>query len=838
MTLPMNNNSSWPVRTAKRRDGVALVLILAFIVLLTTLTVAFFSRAMTERQVSNSSAAQTRADLLARSAMDIIVGDFKQEIVAPLASTASTPSPTPTGVPPPVIYAPTLPAYMSPQQSGVPTPSPAGSPGATPPIPNLVRRSVRSDPMVAPGVASRASAVNSTTDASANGRTVNLARWNSHYLIPRHTTTTTIDTTPISPLNTSGAEAYGFTPPDWVMVTSSGPKVLTAPDSTVVGRYAYAVYDEGGMLDANVAGFPLPSPTPSPAGAQAPALKGTLAYADLTAVPASASTFFPQSAINDIVGWRNYATTHPTGTISNGTNYAFDTGVISRYDTYLSALTTGFLTTNPLPSPSPATSNSRTDQIFSSRQALLRFRRAVGFSQNLLQYLGTFSRDLEQPSYVPNPARPRVQNVCSTSSAPTPFGNGNDGYVAPGALPSPALDTNPPFLQVRVATTFTRPDGTTAKVGDPLVLKRFPLSRLSLITSSKTNNAQQTDDIYRNFGFSRGTSTGTSSFWSYNHGGPGAGTRICRLSEVASLGREADFFELLKAGINKGSLGKTSCLNYNTFPWSTSYTVGYIQNSRDVLTDLQILQIGANIIDQSKSDNFPTRIQFSGNSNYEVRGVEDLPYFYQWRNWAMQTGPSTGVLMWQPELWNPHSLGSSANVPSGASPTNFRFRVAKDSTATTTSPIGVTLYYDSTASTPHDYSSVCTLDFGNPLPSPLTFNAGEANGYWGFSGTYITFVDWRACQQSSKLHNVLHRLPGKQLWSPHRIIISSFPLDESGRCYQSCPQYSHWRRSRRRCRRYCQLFYLRAFLRGLPGYWRQLDYVRRASRANGQQEHQ
>ena len=26
-----------------------------------------------------------------------------------------------------------------------------------------------------------------------------------------------------------------------------------------VGRYAYAVYDEGGLLDINVAGYPIPS---------------------------------------------------------------------------------------------------------------------------------------------------------------------------------------------------------------------------------------------------------------------------------------------------------------------------------------------------------------------------------------------------------------------------------------------------------------------------------------------------------------------------------------------------------------------------------------------------
>src|SRR5436190_1380481 len=63
-----------------------------------------------------------------------------------------------------------------------------------------------------------------------------------------------------------------FTAPDWVFVTSditnqtAGRKVITAPDQTVIGRYAYAIYDEGALLDVNVAGYPTdPSTAPVPA---------------------------------------------------------------------------------------------------------------------------------------------------------------------------------------------------------------------------------------------------------------------------------------------------------------------------------------------------------------------------------------------------------------------------------------------------------------------------------------------------------------------------------------------------------------------------------------------
>jgi len=64
--------------------------------------------------------------------------------------------------------------------------------------------------------------------------------------------------------------------------------------SDAVGRYAFAVYDEGGLLDMNLAGFPgwagssatNPEPTPTPWQMNV-GRKGTLAFADLGALPAA-----------------------------------------------------------------------------------------------------------------------------------------------------------------------------------------------------------------------------------------------------------------------------------------------------------------------------------------------------------------------------------------------------------------------------------------------------------------------------------------------------------------------------------------------------------------------
>src|SRR5205809_3528099 len=71
--------------------GAALIIVLAFVVLVTVLSVAYFSRASTDRQLAQSSYNDTSSDLLARSALDITVSELKQEIVA---------HPTPTAAPP------------------------------------------------------------------------------------------------------------------------------------------------------------------------------------------------------------------------------------------------------------------------------------------------------------------------------------------------------------------------------------------------------------------------------------------------------------------------------------------------------------------------------------------------------------------------------------------------------------------------------------------------------------------------------------------------------------------------------------------------------------------
>ena len=615
-----------PKTVFARERAAALIIVLAFVVLLTGLVIAYLARTTSDRQVAYSSVSRSKADQVAASAMDLVIGSLRQEITGP--------SPTPT---PPYLNANVLLTR-------------SGNPpivGGVDPIPNLIRRSVRTDPILPPGISSFASAVSSTTDVSANGRFVSLPRWNKHYLIPKLNTGDN-KTDPVA----------SFTAPDWVFVTNNGPTVITQPSSSVTGRYAFAVYDEGGLLDANVAGYPTGTTTIQSGR------KGSVAFADLTAltypIPNSTSPY----QIDNLVGWRNYATTQPTNKFPDAApapafaaNFRSSSTPATNFYNYVVNNTNGFLSTRNDITWAPSSNALRTDQGFVNRQELIVFRNATQLPSNALQYLGTFSRETNSPSFSPS----------------TPAGSTID-YAT---LASSATAVNPNFLLRRVTTSFTRFDGTTANVGDPLMKTRFPLSRLAWITykgpsanlatsdavytalinagvSTATIQAGTAANIQTCFGLTFGGTTGSP--WTYSHG---ATNRILRLDEVAAAGREPDFFELLQAAILNGSVGQ------NTGGGVTGGAVFPDIHMNN--TTHHILSIGAAIIDQADSDSIPTRILFTGTNGqtWQACGVENLPYITQMYPIAgtSPNDPTKWATYLLFQLWNPHQ-NAGASAPS------------------------------------------------------------------------------------------------------------------------------------------------------------------------------
>ena len=654
--------TAFPLLRRSSNKAAALIIVLAFVVLLTGIVLAYFSHTTSDRQLAQSSYNDTDADLLARTALDIVVSDLRREIAdgsINLAVAGATPAYSPTGA-----------AYMIPQRSG-----------NLAAAPNLIRRSIRdnnpggANAMPFPGQPSRASAVSSQDDPSANGRSITSTRWNGHYLVPKKNTGPgQDDAIPI--------DAFTIATPDWVFVTSNGPSVITAPDTSVIGRYAYALYDEGGLLDMNVAGYPT-NTTAAQSGR-----KGSIAYADLTTLgnyPIPNGSGGSAYQVDKIVGWRNYATTQPSNNFSDSNfaaNFQSDPSRAAAYFTSIISNTSGFL------SAGTTTWNNngavRTDQMFAQRQELIAFRASTGFSSNALQYLSQFSREVNAPSFSPS----------------TPQGSTID-YAA---LATTATAINPNFLLRRVTTSFTRFDGTPAVVGEPLVKTRFPLSRLAWITYKgpsaavyawnnndpvitalqaagvplSTIQAGTAANVKTCFGLCFGSAcAGTvgdpSNAWIYTSpaGGTTQADRILRLDEVAAAGREPDFFELLQAGILSGSLGQSTALPPGNSGGGT--TGGNVfpdvhMNS----TTLHLLTIGAGIFDQADPDSIPTRIQFTGtNGNtWTAYGVENLPYITQMYPIA-GTSPNTSskwaaYLLFQ--LWNPHQNASTL-------PNNVRLRV-------------------------------------------------------------------------------------------------------------------------------------------------------------------
>ena len=700
----------------QRQRGAALVIVLAFVVLLTGLVMAFLANSLNNRKIVGSSVNQTKVELFAQGALDTVIGDLKQEIDDGSTSTNVT-----NGTVITTIYTPKK--QTSSARSPV-MPALVGSTG-TNGLENLIKVSQNGSAFYDPALnanyaksgPSRAALV-SSTNVSQNGRSISPARWNKPLLIAP---TSTSDLTP--------APAAGFTPPDWILVARDGSnptswnanmKASSSNSTSVVGRYAYAIYDEGGLLDANVAGYP------SAMGISMSAVKNALAFADLTQLTnATGSQLLTTSQIDTLVGWRNYASAQPTRDDSTG-NYTFTPDAATNYYNAVNSNSTGFLTAG-----NKALNNGESDRMITSRQQLIQFfaQKLGGGTitsnlQNALQYFGTFSRSLNQPSFIPDLTRPRVAAPANNSTAVNNYRGGNDAWGVDD-------NVNPSFLTVRVSVPFTRNDGSLAVVGEALVKKRFDLRRLAWLTyrgpsaglsgsditqvlnssaasgidqifldqgttavSSRGGGVNATNNnIYNYFGLTFNSADGS---WTYSHN-PKNNHIINRLEDLTD--REPDFFELLKAAINAGSIGKSGAGG------SGANDAGAHQHALDFSSDYQILQIGANIIDQSDADGFPTWIQCDARDFF---GTENLPMLNRTTfTWALQKKPTFAT--------------ANATIPAG------RWEANQTSTGNMTDPGAIALFLVPHVWNVHDQNDITVrgqnLALGTPRPLEFRMTA-------------------------------------------------------------------------------------------------------------------
>lgn len=586
------------------QSGSALLIVLAFIVILALVFVVFLSNSQRALRQSDSSASLLNTQLLGEVATAAVIEDLQAEMRAgadgnPAVDETMTVSQPWAMVPGRILKANGM--LSNPDFANLVKQSVSGAaffPGDNPATFSTAGRS-------------RASVANSA-DPSENQRVISAERWSKPRLLGG----------PLGPANFSTGQL-----PDWILVTRDGAaeSATTAGDVAdrlesnadfVLGRFAYNVYRVDGLLDINAAGA-----SPSNLGGGDASVKGSSAWADLRSLPGLET----DSSVQALTDWRNRLT---------DTNYV-------NFIAGLSPSSAPNAEPGPWGEPGgflePYSDGSQTDNRFFSRQDLLAyFNHEFGDGaneQNALPYLTTFSADLDQPSYRPNPDRPTVERDSGDG--------GNDAFGSDDQI-------NPAFLDVL--------DGS----GEPMVRRRFPLNRLRFVEP----NPSDATKVEEYFGL---TWNAAENAWDYVDG-----AAVRRLSQIS--GREPNMIELLKAAIVAGSLGGQ--FEFSEVPGSPRRT-GF----RDGSVNFHVMRIAACIIDQYDADSYPTRIQFGTDVAF---GVEDIPYLYGLRVTtyrqdivpisAMSQPPPTpiptfrSVVMIQPVLWNPH-------VPSTtpfSGPTNFR----------------------------------------------------------------------------------------------------------------------------------------------------------------------
>ncbi len=661
------NKVKLPDRAA--RESFALVATLALLAVATILLVLFVTTTGLDRSASHSYSQSIKADQIGIGGLHLIEGQLQAEMYKdgmPDTNGGASYTPIFTNVA----------SYNIIPQANVTNAS----------LPALIKMSTNlpffsgTNSLTSYDTGMLQASTTSSTAPSLNGRSVSTNVWNQIYL---------------------GQYPNSAAAPYWVVVTRGGPtnaagisfgktgdtlnNPATANPNYAVGRIAYAIYDEGGLLDINSAGY---TNTISPLStAQLAQIKGTLAGADLTQIPGITNA--PM-----LIQWRNAASAGTTAS-----NYVY--------------YVTNFASSNGFQQVYPG------DSTFVSRQDLIKAAQtgAEGFTTNALPNLATFTREINAPTWAPTTNAPASTAYSYAANAFSP--------TRP-ALPAPALSTtqpatqNPnrfvPHVRYPAAGTITSyyPNGTTytynVSAGDSLVQHRFPLDRLAWVTPKGPSASLAASDPFYNpggtaaaikacFGLQWGSVSASNPdsnwttltgnvLWQYVGSPVGSTTEqqsVETLDQVAAEGtpREPNFFELLQAGILSGSLGDFSGVE-------SAYNSTYVVYPRDaqLYSTLQLFRIGASMISQVQSSAYPINIEYSqaqyitqnsGGTTSEVAsgtkvalvasGVANLPYLNLFQplsglnpvdpGWTSNITPTSDPAHYIATyllfgLWNPH----------------------------------------------------------------------------------------------------------------------------------------------------------------------------------------
>jgi hypothetical protein len=597
------------VRYVKERRSFGLIAVLLLLVLMTILVTTLLFLVGKDRTANSDYAEQVRAQEMAMSGVQTMIADLRQEMQA--GSTVITPAnggqvwvpnAAQTMRVMPISNAPTAVNHLR---------------ASLPFVPSSIFPAAIYTGTLPP---SRASSC-STTNYSQNEVAIPYpAFWDKAYLYP-------------STLSTAAKPPT----PSWVFVQRSGVttsalawstalKDKTASNSSyVLGRYAYQLYDIGGLVDLNVAGAP-----PTLTAAQKVSLEGTLAGVDLTQLGLTSQN------ISDLIQFRNGATTDYAGSITNAL-----------------LATNGFMTTVP------------GDNRFFSRGDLIRYAQQDGFAV-ALPYLTYFSRDLNAPSWQPTYDAGGTYNYHSSAST-----TGATNRLIPGVTAAGG-----PQAYYNIAGTLL---GTNLATGQPRIWKRFPLTKIAwLLDIVGGSDTTKIPAVLADFGLTWNATTG---HWIYSVSGSSTpDTAILTLDSVPAS-RTPNFFELLKAGILSGSLGVPAGETQNAMLMTYNYSILSPSGIplQDPNIDYHVMKIGACILDQYLVGAVPTAIDFdyapsmpaAWKQGFEApaTGIKNIPYIYTLSQFASLNYPGStpntvNQQSWlEFELWNPHQTNNIPSLP-------------------------------------------------------------------------------------------------------------------------------------------------------------------------------
>jgi hypothetical protein len=353
---------SKPVGHSKSESGMALIITLAAVVLVTMAAVAFFSRATGNRLVESSRANLVQSTQLARTGVDFVTTQFLSDIVGNSTAVAVGNS---------TIYRPKNATNM------VPARSVHSDLANDTQFQNLVLQSLGG---------------NSSADPAPNGRFIGTTAWNAPMLL--------------------GGDGFisSNTVPTWIYVNRDGSTSTSANATTTIGRFAFNAYKIGGLLDINAFGHG------GAFTANNSRTKGTPASAVLDALPGiSSGANKGDNSLSWPPTWRipgdwSLLSYDPAGNSTNRLKHYVGSGWRVPFSQNGTVADRFFATRQDLIRYAQANPSTFT---------------ANGTKIPALQHLTHWSRDVDLPTHEPPSGRPKIaQNLAAGGN--DAFGMDND----------------------------------------------------------------------------------------------------------------------------------------------------------------------------------------------------------------------------------------------------------------------------------------------------------------------------------------------------------------------------------------------------------------------------